>query len=361
LKIAFVHSKCRPFRYEIFEAIQERYDVDFYFLDEVVETLTNRNQIDSVKIPFMSDFHYAKNLRSKLEEKEYDIYISTDLGYHITYVTYSVAKKNNKKFVLWNEQWKNIIHPRRLLVTYSYENKILRNSDAVLAFGNKSHDFSIKRGAKKRKVVWAPNIVPSSYELKEPLSPESKQITILCIGRLIPIKGQDYLIKAFKQIIRENYDIKLIIAGEGPNYNKLKKLIKKLNLESSVVLTGTKVVDNEKWHLINNCDIFVLPSVNRRSPEAWGLVVNEAAMLKKPIITTNMTGVAGDIVKNMESGLVVTQKDVDELTGAIKYLLNNLEKGKEFGCKANILVKEKYNLDVFMKSFDHAIEIALSS
>ncbi|WP_454844300.1 glycosyltransferase family 4 protein [Priestia megaterium] len=359
MKIAFVHSKCKPFRYETFEALQNMYDIDFYFTDSIVETLENKHEIKSVKIPCMSDFHYAADLRKKLESKDYDIYISTDLGYHITYITYSIAKKNKKKFILWNEQWKNILHPRRLLLTYSLENRILRNADAILGFGRKAKEFSINRGAKKEKVILTPNIVPNQISLdSEQTKNHSEKKVVLSIARLIPFKGQDYLIKAFKKVYEQRKDVKLVIAGEGPRYKKLLHLVEKLELSECVEITGKAVKGNEKWSLFNSCDIFVLPSVYRITPEAWGLVVNEAAMMKKPIITTNMTGVDGEIVRHQHSGLVVKEKNIDELAEAIEYLLDNEEERERFGEYANQIVKEEYNLNVLLASFDKAIKVA---
>lgn len=360
IKIAFVHSKCKQFRVETFEALQEIYDVDFYFTDSVVSTLRNKTELRSIKIPFMSDFHYVPELRKELEKKEYDIYVSTDLGYHITYITYSIAKKKGKKFILWNEQWKNILHPRRLLITYLLENRILRNSDAILAFGKKAIDFSIARGGNKKKIIHTPNIVPKlEIRLKKEPKNTSNNKTILCIARLIPFKGQDFLIKAFKKVTEDRNDVKLIVAGEGPRYNKLRSLIKELGLEDSVELTGEIVKNDQKWDLLNECDIFVLPSVYRRTPEAWGLVVNEAAMMEKPIITTNMTGVDGEVVRHKVSGLIVKEKDIEELANSITSLLNNPELAQEYATRAKEIVEKEYNLEKVLNSFDKAVNTAL--
>jgi len=362
IKIAFVHSKCKPFRVETFDAIQDKYDVDFYFTDQVTEVLKNKTELSSFKIPFCSDFHYVPNLKSELEKKEYDIYISTDLGYHITYITYSVAKRKGKKFILWNEQWKNILHPRRLVLTYPYENRILRDSDAILAFGKKAIDFSVKRGADRNRVIHTPNIVPKiNFKVEENINENKEVKTILCIARLIPFKGQDYLIKAFKKVVSNRKDVKLIIAGEGPRYKKLKEMVTELGIEDSVEITGKLVKEQEKWKLLKESYIFVLPSVYRRTPEAWGLVVNEAAMMKKPIITTNMTGVDGEIVVDKKSGLIVKEKNENQLAEAILELLNNPEKARKYGENAQQIVETQYSVKNVMESFDKAVTIAINN
>lgn len=363
MKIAFVHSKCKPFRIEFLKKIQEIYDIDFFFYDENREGLKNFNKIKVKKIPYLSDFYYALDLKEKLLENDYDIYISTDLGYHITYVSYQVAKMKNKKFILWNEQWKDIKHPRRIIGKF-HENKIVRECNAILSFGKKCSDFLIDRGACKEKIIQIPNAVPKidldklmleKNIKKYPVNFEDK-LNILCIARLIPVKGHEYLIKSIA-LLKDKYpNIQLIIAGEGPMYNKLDKLVKKLNLQNQVVMPGIAVNEEQKWELYQKSDIVILPSVYTRHAEAWGLVVNEAAMLSKCIITTDMTGVADEIVRNNESGIVVEEKNTSELAEAIEKLIQDKKLRELYGERANLLVETEYTIDKMVEGFINAIK-----
>lgn len=363
MKIAFIHSKCKLFRVEFLLKIQEKYDIDFFFYDKNNGNLNNFNEIKVKRIPLFSDFNYAKDLEEKLLEKDYDVYISTDLGYHITHVAYEVAKKRKKKFILWNEQWIDIKHPRRTLMK-PYENKIVRESSAILAFGRKCSDFLINRGADRSNIVVVPNAVPliDSYKV-EKNKDESYPVTfndkfnILCIARLIPVKGHKYLIKAIDIVKKKYPNIQLIIAGEGPSYNELKKLVHKLNLQAEVIIPGIAVTEEQKWTLYKKSDVVVLPSVYTRHAEAWGLVVNEAAMMAKAIITTNMTGVAGEIVRNNESGIIVNEKDIEAMADAILTLANNVDIRNYYALNSKKLVEEEYTIDNMVKGFDKVIQI----
>lgn len=367
MKIAFIHSKCKPFRIDFFKAIEKKYDIDFFFYDENKGNLKNFNEIIVKKIPCLSDFYYAKDLEGKLRGKEYDIYVSTDLGYHITHIAYKVSKEKGKKFILWNEQWKDIKHPRRFLMR-GYENKIVKGSSAILAFGNKSKSFLIDRGANECRIVKTPNAVPSinsiefssiNMEDRYPVNLKEK-FNILCIARLIPVKGQEYLIKAIKKLVNNHPNIHLIIAGEGPMYKKLSKLIKNLNLENYVTIPGISVGEMQKWDLYSNVDLVILPSVYTRHAEAWGLVVNEAAMLSKCIITTDMTGVDGEIIRNGYSGVVVNEKDIEELASSIDKLISDDSLRDSYGKKAKLLVDSEYTIEKMVECFDRAIEISMS-
>lgn len=363
VKIAFIHSKCKPFRIEFFKKIQEKYDIDFFFYDENRGNLDNFNTIEVKKIPYLSDFYYAINLKEKLLSKEYDIYVSTDLGYHITYIAYEIAKSKNKKFILWNEQWKDIKHPRRTLMKF-YENKIVKESDAILAFGERCNRFLVNRGADENKLIKIPNAVPKidtknlpiakDYE-RYPVEFEGK-LNILCIARLIPVKGHEYLIKSINLLKDKYHNIQLIIAGEGPMYYKLNELINKLNLQNSITMPGISVNEIQKWELYKKSDIVILPSVYTRHAEAWGLVVNEAAMLSKCIITTNMTGVAGEIVRDNESGIIVEEKNVEMLANSIEKLINDENLRYRYGNRAKELVDSEYTIDKMVEGFDKAID-----
>lgn len=364
MKIAFIHSKCKPFRIEFLLKIQEIYDIDFFFYDENRGNIKNFNEIKVIKIPFLSDFNYAINLKKLLLKNDYDVFISTDLGYHITHIAYEIAKKKNKKFILWNEQWMDIKHPRRVLMK-SYENRIIKNSDAILSFGKKASDFLINRGANEARIVKVPNAVPK-INIEKVLNKEYKyedidfdnKINIVCIARLIPVKGHKYLIRAIKRVKEKYPNIQLIIAGEGPEYKKLKSIIRNLSLEKEIIIPGKAIKDIEKWNLYDNADIVILPSVYTRHAEAWGLVVNEAAMLSKAIITTDMTGVADEIIRNNISGCIVKEKDSVDMAKAIISLIDDKDKSIKYGKKAKELVEKEYTIDNMVKGFIKAIEIS---
>jgi glycosyltransferase involved in cell wall biosynthesis len=139
-------------------------------------------------------------------------------------------------------------------------------------------------------------------DLKEKNLFENSQVFIN-IARLSPEKGQIKLIKAFHKLSKIKSSIKLLILGEGPLKDEINDLIVTLSLENRVFLLGHKV---NPMSYLKASDCFVLSS----NHEGQGLVILEAMILKKYIISTDIDGPRellkdslGDLVENSEDGL----------------------------------------------------------
>ena len=116
---------------------------------------------------------------------------------------------------------------------------------------------------------------------REGLKNDSEHINILTVGRLvIHYKGYDLAIKAAKRLKQNGYKFKWYIVGDGPDKDKIKKLIIKNELTNEFILLGKK--DNP-YPYMRSCDIYVQPS----RKEGFGLTTIEAKILKRPIVCTN--------------------------------------------------------------------------
>ncbi|WP_157824467.1 glycosyltransferase family 4 protein [Moritella sp. Urea-trap-13] len=360
IKVAFLHSNCKDFRFPVFNGLSknEGVDIDFFLLDEPCSKLDDLTLIDSVRIPLCQDLVIPFNLSKELNKKQYDVIISTDLGYAITYVGFYHSIRNKIRFILWNEQWADVIHPRRF-ITKPLERYIVKNCYKILSFGNKQKKYLLDNGAELSQLIHAPNVVPlSNIPFHDDLY--IKDIAeceyILCFGRLVSFKGQASLIKAFK-LISDKYPLKkLLLAGEGPEYKKLHDLVNKLGLSGKVIIPNKKVLTSQKYSLLNKAEMVVLPSIRTRTTEAWGLVVNEAATLGKPIIVSDHTGVADDLIINNESGLVYSQNNEVELYKCIEQYINNPTFSLLMGANAKKKIEDYFNVDVLinkiLRSFD---------
>lgn len=126
------------------------------------------------------------------------------------------------------------------------------------------------------------------------------------IGRYSPEKGHDRLVNAFYRLWKDNKDIMLIIIGgnnRNGGYENLCSKVKALGLEDSVILLLS--VSNP-YPILKACDYFILSSYY----EGFGLVLAEADILGKPVISTNIDGpksfmerYGGTMVENSEDGI----------------------------------------------------------
>ena len=165
---------------------------------------------------------------------------------------------------------------------------------------------------------------------------------IIFIGRLYRYKGLNVLLHAFKKLLNKR-DAELFIVGDGPLKEKLVRQTKKLQIENNVMFTG-RLDGKQKNKLLNETDIFVLPSINRG--EAFGMSQLEAMYLCKPVISTNIKGSGVTFVnKNGETGIVVEPKNAGQLANAMLELLNNENLRNKMGKKGRERVLKYFTRD----------------
>lgn len=139
---------------------------------------------------------------------------------------------------------------------------------------------------------------------------------ILFVGRLRSYKGVSYLIQAMAQVQRAN----LKIIGQGEEEAQLKRLVKKLGLQSRVVFLSN-VTDEEMSAHYKSAHLFVLPSIS--PAEAFGIVQIEAMAFGLPVINTDLPTGVPFVSLHGVTGLTVPPKNALSLAQAINRLLEN--------------------------------------
>lgn len=215
-------------------------------------------------------------------------------------------------------------------------------------------DYAIEAGCPPSKVgvvyngIDFDNIPSGGIENLKKYGIAKDDFIILFLGRLRPVKCPDDLVRAFPKIAKKVPNAKLVIAGKGEERDNLERLVFELNLRDRVLFTGF-VWGDDKWSLLKNCDVFVLPSV----VEAFGITVIEAMACGKPVIATNV-GPFLEIIKTGETGLLVPLHATEDLADAIIELALDEEKRKEMGERAGKDVEERFDIN---KIADEYLEI----
>lgn len=163
---------------------------------------------------------------------------------------------------------------------------------------------------------------------------------IFSLGRLAYYKGYEYLVESALNLPDEYI---ILIAGHGPEYNKLNKLILDNNLSRKVKLLG-KVNDYTKNRLFSSCFLFALSSIYKT--EAYAIVQVEALAFGKPIVSTRIPGSGVDWVNKHEvSGLTVPIRDSKALADAIKRIGGNSQLHEEYSSNALKRYNDKFTQD----------------
>lgn len=171
---------------------------------------------------------------------------------------------------------------------------------------------------------------------KEDIRLGISQPVVGTVARLHRQKGIPYFLKAALKICRVFTEAKIIIVGSGPIQKKLRRMAQNLSLGDSVSFLGER---EDGPQLISLFDVFVLPSLWEGLP----YVLMEAAALAKPVVVTDIDGV-NELVKNMETGILVPPKDPESLARAVIYLLQNKEVASKFGENFRKDIKSRYSL-----------------
>ena len=179
----------------------------------------------------------------------------------------------------------------------------------------------------------------------------SESLNLVSVGRLIELKGHKYAIESIQKLVLNGYNIKYNIVGDGEQYNYLKKMIDELSLNGIVKLHGFKS-QSEIREMLSNSDVFLMPSITDASGrgEAQGQVTAEAQAMGLPVVAFDSGGVSETIMNN-ESGILVTEKDINAFAEAIKSLLNNELLRIKMGETAQDFIKEKFNLKLNSELF----------
>jgi len=175
---------------------------------------------------------------------------------------------------------------------------------------------------------------------------------ILSVGRLAEKKGLRYLISAMPSIISRFPQTKLVIIGEGPHLDRLKKLVLSLNLPNNVLFLG-KIQNKVLPQYYATADVFVLPSIVTKSgdTEGLGVVLLEAMASGTPVVGSNVGGIP-DVIKDKVTGLLVPQMSPAALSAAVIKLLNNKKLSSSLVKNAQKHVKEHFAWPVVAKKFE---------
>ncbi|MBC8953955.1 glycosyltransferase family 4 protein [Xenorhabdus sp. PB62.4] len=244
---------------------------------------------------------------------------------------------------------------------FSLEEKSLRLSDYNIFVSsslsnsiNEKYEISINN----QSIVHL-GIIPSEMteltnnehlEIREKLS-STKDILFVSCGRLVPVKGMNYLIEAFYLLKKKISNVKLIIIGIGPELTYLQGLVNQLNLEEEVKFLGNMPRDDVlKYFKV--ADIGVIPSIW----ESFCYVAAELMGIGKPIICSGVDSL-NELIRDNIDGIKVpvyienekrTLNPIDIFHGMLR-LIEEPNSTNKMAENAKKRAQKKFNNDLFIK------------
>lgn len=164
---------------------------------------------------------------------------------------------------------------------------------------------------------------------------------ILCVSRFVKRKGQDILVEAMPQIRRRVPDAMLLLAGTGPDHDRILKLARG-KLDDSVIFSGV-IPETELANYHAAADVFAMPCRSRwggLEAEGFGMVFTEAGASGKPVVA-GRSGGAAEAVLDGQTGSVVDGRQTDAVAEAIASLLLDPFRASTLGKAGRVRAEEE--------------------
>lgn len=178
------------------------------------------------------------------------------------------------------------------------------------------------------------------FPMREKNKPEHP-LEILCVGRLVPSKGQLILLRACSLLCSQGYSFRVRLVGAGPDREALEAYAAQHGI--AAVFEGAKNHD-EIHQLLRRADIFALASFAEGVPVA----LMEAMAMGIPCVSTSIAGIP-ELIRDGLDGLLVPASSAEMLASALKRLIDDPALRQSFGAAGCKRVLELYNLPLNIK------------
>jgi phosphatidyl-myo-inositol dimannoside synthase len=189
----------------------------------------------------------------------------------------------------------------------------------------------------------------------------SKGRVLLTVGRLVPRKGVDMVIRSMPYLKQRFPDVMYIIAGDGLYRQQLEQLVDEMNLRNCVRFEG-RFEQNLLADYYNAADIFIMPSryIPGRSVEGFGIVFLEAGFYGLPVVGGDSGGVP-DAVVHEHTGLLVNPESTEDIGRSVERLFANPSWAQQLGQNGRQRVLESYNWSNIVRKVDGHIDVAIKN
>lgn len=313
---------------------------------------------DSIKQPIrfvISLFSLVRDLMDFIESKRIQV-IQSHSG-QANQLAVAIGKLSNlpafptvhstMAFINKGSRWNLGVYLKKVVDGFIY-----RMAYRVLVVSQEIKDIVLKTyGLKDNKVLVLKNgiiledssVVP--VELKNEFPMSENKLKLLAVGRLVPLKGFDILVRAVAEVVNQGVqDLLVLVAGDGEERVRLEGLIWDIELDSYIKLIGLR---HDVIALMKSSDLFVMPSLY----EGLSIAMIEAMACGLPIIASAAPGIK-DFIKNEQNGLLFPVQDHKALAQRILRLVNNEDMRTQLSQGARESFEKEYDMRRNIKSLD---------
>jgi Glycosyltransferase len=219
---------------------------------------------------------------------------------------------------VWNNYWYEYLGKAGFFGKL-VEKLMVNLTDKIISVSKKTkNDLKAMKSSEKSIVI--PNGIDFNHI--NGILPADENSDVIFAGRLIKEKNVDILIKAIPYVKEKIPDVKCCIIGDGPERDKLEKLVQELDIQNNVEFKGFMKDYNDLISYMKSSKVFVLPSTR----EGFGIVVIEANACGLPVVVVNhKMNAASELIVNNKNGIIsdFSKEDIAE------NIINMIDKRKK--------------------------------
>lgn len=242
--------------------------------------------------------------------------------------------------------------------------KVFKSLDGVISVSSATRAQCIKRGMREDKGVALPNGFPiENYQLKTDPNQSKKYLEkkfqidlknkflILTVGRLVRRKGHYWFIEKILPKIKS--DVIYVVIGDGPELERVKKLVSNSEPQKQVLLLGRQP-DEVLHHAYTAADLFVMPNIKVHGDmEGFGIVLLEANISGTPAIASELEGIR-DVIKPGINGYLIEPGNANKFAEKVDEILKmDL---LELSDKCRLYVKNNFNWEIVVERYLNYIQ-----
>jgi len=297
-----------------------------------------------------TDLHHWLRLRGILRRERFDVIHAHMFGSNV-WGTVIGRLARTPVIVAHEHTWSFEGKPLRRFVDREV---IGRGSTVFIAVSRDDQRKMIEiEGVDPKKILHVPNGIaapppPTGADVRSQLGIPAGSPVIGTVSVLRPQKALDVFIRASAQLLGENPDLRVLLAGDGPLMGELTELVHSLGVQDRLLMLGYR---SDAPDVLTALDVAVSSSAFEGSP----LAVMEYMESARPIVATRVGGVP-DLIEDGVHGLLVDPGDEPALTAAIRRMLGDPEAARRMGEAARERRRHEFTVDLMVRRFEALYE-----
>lgn len=346
MKVFFLANIPSPYRVDFFNELGKYCDLTVFFeRQNAIGRVWSKRKNLNYKSVFLNGIRIGEDnslcvsITKYIKKDMFDIFIVGGYGTHTGMLAIKMLKIKKIEFILNCDggmkqdcgYLKNIIKKHFISAASYYLSPAKITDDYLLEYGAKKQNIFRYSFTSLLEMDISKNLISNveKLQLKSELGIVEEKI-IICVGRIIPLKGYSILLKAATKI--EKKDIGIYIIGGKPT-PELEKEIEDYDLANVHFIDFMKKDTLFKYYKCANIFVFTTHG------DVWGLVVNEAMANGLPVISSDRAVAALQLVKENINGYIFNDNDDVQLAEYLKILLDNEKMQVKFGMNSLNIIK----------------------